>query len=289
MNGYQYNAHFYKVGTFQNPLGALTTSSWSLRVYDSGNNIIMQTTSGITATTTVNSISVTSSTRNSDTKTVGIRSEYYITFTTSTRMLSGSTIMFKFPKDQILYDSTTTCYNGATNLACTFTNVDSNYFQTEITQWCNTGGECAASSSISLTLKQAINPGWILTTYTSSVSIFTINNALTGSPTIDQVTSNVKFSPSLIPGTLTNINVLKDATTNKVGESTTYTLSFTVVTVVPAGGQVKFTFPSKALYKDSSTAIVCKDSAVVTKTCTSVADSTNNVSTLTITDACTSG
>ena len=43
------------------------------------------------------------------------------------------------------------------------------------------------------------------------------------------------------------------------------------------------------MYKAASTEVVCKDSSSTTKTCSSVADSNNNVSTITITDACSAG
>ena len=256
---YQSTAHFYTVGTFQNPLGAMTTSSWKLIVSDSSGNIIMQTTSGITATTTSNAITVTTASRPSGSTTVAIRADYTLTFKTATRMLSGSTIKFILPYDQILYDATTTCYNGATNLGCTLSSVDSNYFKTEIVQWCNSGGTCSAGSSITLTIKNALNPGWVTSPLTSSVTIQTINNALTGTPVIDTISSGVQFTPTLTPGTLTDIVVNKDSTTNKVGDATTYTITFTVVTAVPSGGYVKLTFPSEAVYKASSTEVTCKD------------------------------
>ena len=180
-------------------------------------------------------------------------------------------------------------YNGATALTWTLSDVDSNYFKTEITQWCNSGGTCSAGSTINFTLKNAINPGWVTSPLTSSLTIQTINNALSGNPVIDQVTSGVQFSPTLTPGVLTNIAVVKDSTTNKVGGATSYTISFTLVTVVPTGGQIKFTLPSYAVYKDSSTSVVWKDAASTAKTWTSSVDSNYNIQTITITDACSSG
>jgi hypothetical protein len=129
-----------------------------------------------------------------------------------------------------------------------------------ITQWCNAGAECTAGTSISFTLKDALNPSWVVSPITSSVMISTINIQLTNSPTIDEITTGITFSPSLIPGILTNIAVTKDASTNKVGEATTYQISFTIVTAVESGGQVKLTFPAEAVYKAASTETVCKDS-----------------------------
>lgn len=138
---YWFDTHLYTVGTFQNPLGAITSSSWKLIVYDSSNNIIMQALTGITATSKVNAITVTSSTRPSTATTVGIRADYTIVFTVATRMLSSSKIKLVFPKEQVLYDAATGCYNGATSLSCTLADVDTSKFSTEITQWCNTGAE----------------------------------------------------------------------------------------------------------------------------------------------------
>ena len=139
-------------------------------------------------------------------------------------------------------------------------------------------------------LQNAVNPGFVTSPISSTVIINTINqNTGLNNPTIDQITSGVQFANSLTPGTLTDIAVVKDASTNKTGQETSYTISFTVVTPIDAGGQVKFTFPSEAVYKSSSEAIVCTEtSSSTTKTCTSTADSNNNVSELVITDACTS-
>ena len=290
LSTYTSTSHLFSIGTFRNPLGAVTTSTWQLIVYDNSNNIIMQKTSDITYTTVTSTISVTSSIRPTSSTTVGIRADYNIVFVPTSRMLSDSKIKIIFPVDQVKYDGTTACYNGATNLGCTITDVDASFFQVEITQWCNTGAECTAGSTINFTLKDALNPSWVTSPLSSTVQIFTINTQLTGNPTIDEITTGVQFSPSLTPGTLTDISVAKDAATNKVGEQTSYIISFTVVTEVQAGGQVKLTFPSEAVYKASSTAVVCTDTSTSTaKTCTSTADANNNVSSLTITNACNAG
>lgn len=98
------------------------------------------------------------------------------------------------------------------------------------------------------------------------MTIQTINNALTGNPIIDTITSGVQFTPSLIPGVLTDIVVNKDSATNKVGDATSYTITFTVVTSVGSGGYIKLTFPSAAVYQSSSTAVTCKDSSSTAKT-----------------------
>lgn len=86
--------------------------------------------------------------------------------------------------------------------------------------------------------------------------IKTKNIQLTGSPIINEITSGVTFTPTLIPGVLTDISVTKGSSTNKVGEATTFRISFTVVTAVQAGGKVKLTFPSSAVYKASGTEVV---------------------------------
>ena len=100
----------------------------------------------------------------------------------------------------------------------------------------------------------------------STVIIKTINKELTGDPTIDEITSGVQFTPSLIPGVLTDIAVNKDLTTNKVGEQTQYNITFTVVTAVDAGGHVKVTFPTGELYTESGTAVECKNATGTSET-----------------------
>ena len=64
-----------------------------------------------------------------------------------------------------------------------------------------------------------------------------------------KITSGVQFAPTLTPGTLTSFSVTKDSATNKVGEKTSYNITFTTVTAVPANGKIVLTFPSAAVYK----------------------------------------
>ena len=132
---YQSESHTYIIGQFKNPLGAITQSSWRMEVYDSTNALILQQNSGIVETSTVNTITSNSAVRDSSSTTVGISSNYTLTFTPTTRMLSSSTIKLFFPVDQVRYNSSTSCFSGSTNLSCTLTDTNSSYFQTEITQW----------------------------------------------------------------------------------------------------------------------------------------------------------
>jgi hypothetical protein len=284
---YTLTTHLYILGPFVNPLGAVTTSTWQLIVYDNSNNLIMQKTDSITYTTTSNAVTVDSATRPSDTTTVAKTANYTVTFTTATRMLSDSTIQLTFPIDQVKKDGSTSCF-GTAALVCTLTDVNATHFQTEITQWCNAGAECAAGSSITFILVDAINPSWVVDPLTSSVQIKTINNQLSGA-IIDEITSGVTFSPSLTPGTLVDIEVNKDTSTNKVGEQTSYQINFTVVTDVPSGGQVKLTFPSNAVYKASGTEVVCTNASSTAETCSSTADGNNMISEILISSACSSG
>ena len=285
------NAFLIAVGTFRNPLGAVAQSSWRLEVYDSSSNLIMNQISGITATSTVNTLTSVSGVREPDATTVASASNYTVTFTTSTRMLANSTIKFFFPIDQVKYNSSTTCLGNGTSIPCSFTDTNLSHFQTEVTQWCVSTGECAVSSTLSFVLQNAVNPSFVTTPISSSVIINTINQDTTlSNPTIDQITSGVQFTNPLTPGNLADIAVVKDSGTNKTGEETSYTISFTVVTAIDTGGQVRFNFPSEAVYKSSSQSINCVESpSPITKTCTRTADSNNNVSELLITDACTSG
>jgi hypothetical protein len=105
---YRSNSHLYTVGTFQNPLGAITTSTWKLVVLDVSDNVIMQKITDITYTTTTNTMVVTSATRPTATTTIALRADYSIIFVPPSRLLSDSTIQFIFPIDQVKYDGTTT-------------------------------------------------------------------------------------------------------------------------------------------------------------------------------------
>lgn len=282
---YRNNVHLYNIGTFRNPLGAITTSTWKFQVFDSSSNLIMEQTTGIQYTTTISTITVSSSVRPSGTTQVALVADYNLNFTVSTRLLSDSTIQLIFPIDQVKYNSSTSCFSGTTNLGCTLSDVNVTHFTTTITQWCNPGTECTAGSSVNFTLKNAINPSWVVSPLTSSVMIKTANIQLSGNPIIDEITTGIQFSPTLTPGTLTDITVTKDSTTNKVGEATSYNISFTAVTPIGAGGIIKLTLPTSAVYKAASTEVVCKDSALATLACTSTSDGTNNVQTISVTTA----
>ena len=169
--------HVYTIGTFRNPLGAMTTSSWKLEVLDSSNNLIMQQATGIAYTTTVLGITVGSATRPSGTTQVGLQANYTLSFTLTSRLLSDSTITLIFPVDQVKYNSSTGCFNGSNNLSCTLSDSNATHFQTTIQQWCNSGAECAAGSTLSFTLANAINPSWVVSPLTSSVMIKTANRS----------------------------------------------------------------------------------------------------------------
>lgn len=141
MKYYNSNTNFvFSVSTLKQPLGEITSSSWQIYIYDNSGNLIMKQTSGITGDSTAATLTVNSASRNSSTTTVGISSNFNITFTLTTRVLSDSTIKFYFPLDQITYNTSTSCYNGGTALSCVFSSTNSTYFQTEITQWCNSTG-----------------------------------------------------------------------------------------------------------------------------------------------------
>jgi hypothetical protein len=218
--------------------------------------------------------------------TVGHTADYQLDFVWATRMLSDSKITIVFPLDQVTYDTSTKCFTDSTDLSWSLTTVDSSTFKTELTQWCNSGAECAAGTTIKFTLKDAINPGWVVDPLSSTVTITTTNTQLS-SATIDDITSGIQFTSSLVPGTIVDYNVVKGSST-KVGDSTTYSLTFTPVTNIPANGQILLTFPSSAVYKASGTAVVWQDGSSNSKTCTSTEDSSNNIQTITVTDLCTS-
>ena len=261
-NGYvqitQYNSdrHYYIIGQFKNPLGAITQSSWRMEVYDTTNAIILQQNSDIIETSTMSSITSNSAVRDSDATTVAISSNYTLTFTPSSRMLSSSKIKLFFPYDQVKYNNSTSCFSGNASLPCVLTETNRTHFQTEITQQCNISGECAAGTEISFVLTNAVNPSFIADPITSSVIIQTINTELSGNPIIDQTTGSISFTPSLTPGTLTNVTFFKDPSTNLVGEASSYNVTFTIATPIDAGGKVKLTFPLGAVYKTASTPIV---------------------------------
>lgn len=101
---YKSSPHYYTVGRFQNPLGAMT-QSWQLKIYDSSSNLIMEQLTGIEVSSTAGSISVSTKSRSSSAVTVGINSNYTLTFTPAHRLLSDSTIKFILPYDQVKYSS----------------------------------------------------------------------------------------------------------------------------------------------------------------------------------------
>ncbi|CAI2366970.1 unnamed protein product [Moneuplotes crassus] len=286
--GYNERNHIYTVGPFQNPLGAIKKSFGKLQVYDQSNTQIMQQLTENAYTTIPRTINVSSAKRNSELTQVALTANYTLSFINPTRMLSDSTITLIFPSDQVGYNSGTACFNGSNNLGCTLSDSNSTHFQTTIAQWCNAGAECAAGSTLSFTLANAMNPSWVVSPLTSSVIIKTTNVQLTGSPTIDQITSGVQFSPTLTPGTLTSFSVTKDLATNKVGEKTSYNITFAIVTAIPADGKLVLTFPSAAVYNAASTKVTCKNSAEILLACSNTSDFINNIKTRIITCTCTS-
>ena len=283
--------HLYTIGTFQNPTGVMETSTWKLEVLDSTGLIILHKLTGITYSTEPGAITVTTASRSTDSLTIGARSDYMLTFQTSTSISSNDLIKFVFPYDQMRYDSTTACFSGSTNLGCTFTDVNSTHFETRIVQWCSSGNECMGGSSINIEFQSAINPLVVIDPVTSSIEIMTLNAAASGTPIIDAVTTGIQFSPAVTTAVLTDIHVDKDSTSNEVSQKTSYNITFTSITEVPENGQVKLQFPDGAVYKASGTNVVCTDISAgsTSMTCTSIVDSENMLSQLLIINACPSG
>lgn len=282
--------HLYHIGTFRNPLGAMDITSWNFVVYDDSYNVIMHLLEGLTYTTTAVEIEESTVGRSETGTQVGEYGDYSISLVTASRMLSDTTIKFIFPYDQVGgFDWSTACYSGETNLGCTFTNINDTHFQAEMLQWCNSGGNCDGGFNINFTLKSAINPGWVVDPLTSYIIAYTINNQLSGSPVIDEMISTTAFSPSLTPGPLTDIVVSKDFIANKVGDQTSYTISFSVVTNITAGGQILYSFPSETVYKEEGLDPKCRDASYKTKDCTITLNDDNSIKSILITDACASG
>ncbi len=79
---------------------------------------------------------------------------------------------------------------------------------------------------MSIQIRNAENPGWVTSPDTSSIAIRTTNTYNGANCTIDIVDTGMSFTPSLVPGTLTNVVITKDLATNKVAQTTNYTFGF---------------------------------------------------------------
>lgn len=110
-------------------------------------------TTGITYTTTPGAITASASRSTSQLVVGATGATYTITFSNADRMKAGNQIVMTFPNDQIVYNAAMTCSNSL-NYACTFVS-GTNSFTLTVTQWCSASADCAAGTSLTLTINNA--------------------------------------------------------------------------------------------------------------------------------------
>jgi hypothetical protein len=138
------------------------------------------------------------------------------------------------------------------------------------------------------------NPSWITTPQTSSIRIETRNSVDGSYGTTAVISSNVRFTPELTPGTITfNAGVKNDVSpANLVGELTAYTLTFTIETELPQGSMIDLSFPVNAfdittgqtVCTNGATTLSCPDADMTLWTVGNL--NTNNLQKLRLKDPC---
>ncbi|CDW89223.1 UNKNOWN [Stylonychia lemnae] len=279
----------FSVGNFRNYLGVVTNTPFTISFKEADGSTVAQSTTGVIYTTVAGTVTVTSAIRATTVLTVGLSgAQYTLTFTCKTRVPTVGRFVFTFPDEQVAYSATTTCQDASGNdLACTLAQVSGTFTATiAASKYCTT--ECPAGSTFTMKLINAKNPSYINSPLTNSVQIQTQNLFGTNYVTIDQITSGVYFTNSLVPGTLLNMNLARSGSA-LTGAVPIYTLSFQTATILPNGAVFSITFPQNTAYYSSTATITCTVQAS-SKTCTSTALGTDStqISSVLISSACSS-
>jgi len=134
--------------------------------------------------------------------------------------------------------------------------------------------ECAVGTSFTVVLVNALNPAYINSPLTNSVAIYTMNYLSSAYYVIDQITTGVYFTNSLLPGALTSMTLTRTGS-SLTGGIPTYTFSFKTATILSSGSVFLLVFPTATAYITSSTTVTCTVGGT-SKTCTTTALSTDS-------------
>ncbi|CAG9331567.1 unnamed protein product [Blepharisma stoltei] len=281
-----------------NPPNTKTTDYFQISTYRSTGELICQNTQFSTYTATVNAITVSTSSRGSNL--VGEPCIYTLTFKTSTQIPSGGKIKIVLPMDQVVENTGIVCYplvnsvKSSTN-QCTKSSTSSTYVLT-LTEWCSAYDSscnscCSASTTLIVYIQGVQNPFFYNPSVSSSVEIYTANSDFSGY--IDQITSGVQFTPSLIARTITDAAVIR--TTDTVGLYSTFQLTYTPTVNYVANAVIVLSFPSDVVYfADDSVAPQCSNTGTAygntnTPSCTYTKNGDGSYATISISGMCPSG
>lgn len=118
------------------------------------------------------------------------------TFTLESGIPDDQSIIIEFPHEQILFDSSTYCEDGSgTLLTCTLSDSSSTFSLTS-ENWASTG-DLSTGGSLTLVLKDAINPSTVPVSISTSIKVWTYNTIESTQVLIDQITSGITITPSL--------------------------------------------------------------------------------------------
>ena len=124
------------MGHVVNPLGVIESADFMVRTYDSSNNLIAENTAAFKLTTTANTLTSVTASRDSSKRTVAITSDYTVSFTLATKLVQTGKVRIVLPKDQVIVltsGTPTTCSDGTNAIACGTPTEDSTTYTYELT------------------------------------------------------------------------------------------------------------------------------------------------------------
>ncbi|CAG9310633.1 unnamed protein product [Blepharisma stoltei] len=280
------------------PPNSKTTDYIQISTYTEENTSgskMCENTQFATYSATPNAITVSSKTRRSSY--VGDLGPYTLTFKTTTQMPQNSYIKLVLPMAQVVENSGIVCYeilSGTiqTSNVCTKSSTpsDSTTYELYIPEWCSTTstgctGCCSGGTELSVSIDGVVNPYYVNSNTGTSVKIYTLNPTQDG--IIDDVTSGLEFTPSLVAKSISSTSMTRDA--NIVGQDIKIDISHTSTVIYIQNSQVVYSFPASFIYSASSN-VKCTNLGTNTDTtCSFTTNSSDgSISTVTVSNLCTS-
>ena len=242
----------FTVSGLTNPGDTVMTTGFQVATYDENGILMCQLVNGAGIKATPGVLNIITASRRSPI--VGSDGPYTISFSLSTKIPQFAVIKLVLPVEQVTVASLT-CHivSGASvlqeNVCGDGVTTTGAGVEAVMKEWCSSGtAGCAAGTKMTVNLQGVSNLPYVQTGSLTSIEVYTLNQMSTG--VIDQVKTNVFFTPSLQAETMTLATCTRSGDIVGLTGIYTFTLS-SPISIVP-NSLLILTFPAGVMYPDPS-------------------------------------